>query len=49
MTPDIRIGIYGTRIYDRQFLGAANAVHGFDLHFLEVPLAAVDLAGMVRG
>lgn len=41
MTPDIRIAIYGTRTYDRQFLGAANAAHGFDLQFIEAPLTAL--------
>lgn len=41
MTPDTRIAIYGTRGYDRQFLGAANAAHGFDLQFIDAPLTAL--------
>ena len=41
MTEDIRIAIYGTRNYDRQFLTAANAAQAFDLQFIEAPLTAL--------
>ncbi|EJU14500.1 D-isomer specific 2-hydroxyacid dehydrogenase [Sphingomonas sp. LH128] len=34
----MRIAVYGTRSYDRTFLSAANADHGFDLQFLDAPL-----------
>ncbi len=34
----MRIAVYGTKSYDRQFLTAANAAHGFDLLFLDPPL-----------
>lgn len=41
MTNDIHIAIYGTRSYDRQFLGAANAAHGFHLQFIEASLTVL--------
>jgi D-lactate dehydrogenase len=44
MRPDIRIAIYGTRTYDRQFLAAANAAHGFDLQFIDAPLTTLTAA-----
>lgn len=31
----MRIAIFGTKDYDRQFLSGANVVHGHELHFLE--------------
>lgn len=34
----MRVTVYGTRSYDRQFLTSANADHGHDLHFLEAGL-----------
>jgi len=34
----MRIAIFGTRLYDRQFLTAANAEGRFDLLFLDTPL-----------
>ncbi|PNU03111.1 2-hydroxyacid dehydrogenase [Novosphingobium guangzhouense] len=34
----MRIVVYGTRSYDRTFLGAANALHGFELQFIDAPL-----------
>ena len=34
----MRVTIFGTRTYDRQFLTAANAAHGHDLSFLEAGL-----------
>jgi D-lactate dehydrogenase len=43
----VQVAVFGARSYDRQFLTAANAAFGHDLHFLEpglnadtVPLAA---------
>ncbi|MEE4455190.1 2-hydroxyacid dehydrogenase [Novosphingobium resinovorum] len=35
----MRIAVYGTRSYDRRFLTAANAAHGFELSFLDAPLS----------
>lgn len=36
-----QIAIYGTRSYDWQFLTAANAEHGFELHFIDAPLTTL--------
>ncbi|WP_439534924.1 2-hydroxyacid dehydrogenase, partial [Polymorphobacter sp.] len=33
-----RIAVFGTKAYDRQFLSAANAAHGFEIQFIEAPL-----------
>jgi len=41
MPSNMRIAVFGTRSYDREFLSTANAVHGFDLQFIDVPLTAL--------
>lgn len=35
-----RVAVYGTHSYDRRFLEAGNAAHGFDIQFIEAPLTA---------
>lgn len=37
----MRVAIFGTRTYDRQFLTAANAAHGHELRFLDAGLDPV--------
>ncbi|BBE00224.1 2-hydroxyacid dehydrogenase (plasmid) [Novosphingobium sp. BL-8A] len=44
----MRIAIFGTRKYDRQFLTQANAAYGFDLDFLDVALSPTS-AQLARG
>lgn len=41
MPSDIQIAVFGTRSYDREFLATANAVHGFDLQFIDAPLTTL--------
>lgn len=44
----MRIAIFGTKGYDRQFLGRANAAHGHELHFLE-PRLDESTASLAQG
>ncbi len=37
----MRVAVYGAKSYDRQFLTAANAVHGHELLFLDAGLEAL--------
>src|SRR3954469_21628429 len=36
----MQIAVFSTKPYDRQFLAAANARYGYELHFLEPRLTA---------